>query len=147
MPRTAIIDGGGNVINIVPDPLPDLLTQYPGCTQIADDSAEIGWRWSGGSFAAPAPAPRFVARDLLATLTPDDRIAIDRATRARDPVSGDLTPEAAQLTLLWEGLQAQGDAPIYCDSPRFLAGWAGLTAALGAARCAEIAAELGIPAP
>jgi hypothetical protein len=99
-----------------------------------------------GEPAPEAPPPSFLARDLLALLSPADRIAIDRALRARD-AAGDLTAAAAGLTLLWESLQAQGDAPIHATAERFLTGWAGLSAALGPERAAEIAAALGIAAP
>lgn len=81
----------------------------------------------------PAPVPSFLARDLFGLLTIEDFTAIKAATANSDG-----------LGLLWASLQAQGDAPIVTDKPRFLQGWAGLKAALGDARSAEIAAALGL---
>lgn len=111
--------------------------------------AHIGDRIGSYEFRlVPAPGPvrgvSFVARDMLALLTPGDRIAIDRALRVRDPATGDLAVQAAAMVLLWESLQAQGDAPISATAERFLAGWAGLSSALGDERAGEIAAALGI---
>lgn len=106
------------------------------------------WRWNGTDYEAYTPPNgSFLARDLIARLTVDDRIAIDRATRVRDPVSSDLATKAAQITLLWDYLKVQGDAPISVDSQRFADGWAALTEAIGASRAAELAADLAISVP
>lgn len=108
--------------------------------QIGDRIGPYEFRLVPGNVAGNS----FVGRDMLALLTPSDRIAIDRSLRVRDPQTGDLTPAAAGLVLLWESLQAQGDAPISVTSERFLTGWAGLSAALGEQRATEIAVALGI---
>lgn len=84
--------------------------------------------------APPPPPPSFLSRELIALLTPADYAAIQAA------VSG-----SPKLGLLWAGLLGQGDAPISAASERFQAGWAGLSAALGATRADAIAAALGIP--
>lgn len=80
-----------------------------------------------------APAPAFVARDLIALLTADDYTAIQAATA-----------QSANLGLLWAALLAQGEAPIDTAADRFKAGWAGLSSALGADRAAALGKELGI---
>ena len=85
-------------------------------------------------WVAPSVEPSFLARELLAQLTPSDYSAIQTAVASN-----------ASLGLLWAALLAQGDAPIQASSQRFQAGWAGLTAALGATRAAAIAEAVGIP--
>lgn len=85
-------------------------------------------------YVAPAaPAPSFLAQDLLALLTAADFTAIQTA------ITG-----SADLGLLWASLLAQKD-PIVTTSARFQAGWTALSAALGATRAAVIATSLGIP--
>ena len=85
MARTAIIDPAGNVINIVPDQRPDLPTQYPGCSQLADDSAQVGWQWDGGSFLAP-PSARKVPKSLIVQRLIDaGKIAAANAALEADP--------------------------------------------------------------
>lgn len=83
----------------------------------------------------PPPPPSFLARELLEELADDDLVKIEAATASN-----------ASLRRLWVSMLGQGDAPIRADAERFLAGWAGLTQALGDRRAAEIARELGIPA-
>ena len=78
-----------------------------------------------------APPATFLARDLLALLSAADYAAIVVTTR-----------EDATLGLLWACLLAQGDAPISTGSPRFVAGWAGLSKTLGAQRAAVLSAAL-----
>lgn len=113
-----------------------------------DDLADFGvtWRDDPDPPAPPPPAPpppSFLARDLMALLTPADLIAIDRVLNARQ-TNGDLTPQAAAFALLWSGMQAQAEAPIRATAERFRQGWAGIVLALGAERAAELAAALGI---
>lgn len=81
-------------------------------------------------------APSFRARDLLALLTDNDLVAIESAIATN-----------TALRRLWISLLGQGEAPIIATSDRFVAGWAGLSAALGQARSDEIAAALGIMPP
>ncbi|QPF93775.1 XkdW family protein [Bradyrhizobium commune] len=76
---------------------------------------------------------RFVAREMLAQLTPDDYVRIQLA----------ITSNAA-LGLLWAALLGQGEAPISVGSDRFRQGWAGMTSALGSDRSHAIAAAIGI---
>lgn len=105
-------------------------------------AASIGFAYVEGEFVDPAPLPEpasdpaFLARDLLALLTPDNYTAIQTA------IAG-----SAALGLLWASLLAQGDAPIVTTADRFVAGWAGLVGALGAERCGELAAALGFEPP
>lgn len=101
-------------------------------------TAQIGWSHDGEQFAAPPPPPpsvqtSFLARDLLALLTATDLTAI------RTAVDSDIA-----LYGLWCSLLAQGEAPIATASPRFQAGWAGLTSALGSTRADELGAALNI---
>jgi hypothetical protein len=76
----------------------------------------------------------FVARDMLAQLTPDDYARIQAA----------ITSSAA-LGLLWAALLGQGEAPISVGSERFRLGWGGMTSALGKDRAEAIASAIGIP--
>jgi hypothetical protein len=76
----------------------------------------------------------FVARDMLAQLTPDDYARIQAAIASN-----------AALGLLWAALLGQGEAPISVGSDRFRQGWSGVTSALGEDRARAIAAEIGIP--
>lgn len=82
--------------------------------------------------AQPVPAT-FVARDLIAQLTPADYAAIQTTIASSAP-----------LGLMWAALLAQGEAPIDTSAERFKAGWAGLSQAIGTTRAAEIAAALKI---
>ncbi|WP_377829733.1 hypothetical protein ACFKHW_09540 [Bradyrhizobium lupini] len=77
---------------------------------------------------------RFVARDMLAQLTPDDYARIHAAIAT-----------SAALGLLWSALLGQGEAPISVGSDRFRQGWAGIASALGNDRAHAIAAAIGIP--
>lgn len=86
--------------------------------------------------AAAAPQGAFVARDLIAQLTPGDTAAILNAVSA-----------SPGMALLWYSLLAQGQAPIELSSARFQNGWAALTQVLGADRCAALATALNIVPP
>jgi hypothetical protein len=57
-PRCAIIDGAGNVVNVVMvDPVLDSAA-FPGMTLVLDANAGPGWTWTaGGGFVAPAGTP------------------------------------------------------------------------------------------
>ena len=77
----------------------------------------------------------FLARDLLAQLTPDDYARIQAAIGS-----------SPALGLLWSSLLGQGEAPISAGSDRFKQGWAGMASALGNQRAQSIAAAVGIPA-
>ena len=91
-----------------------------------DRAAYEAWFAAGGvpdPYVAPVVEPSFLARDLMAQLTPDDYGAIQAAIATSAP-----------LGLLWASLLAQGEAQIVSSSTRFQQGWAGLTAALGDAR-------------
>jgi hypothetical protein len=81
---------------------------------------------------APPPSS-FLPRDLLALLTTTDLAAIKTAVDADVALYG-----------LWCSLLVQGEAPISTASPRFQAGWVGLSTALGTARADELATALGI---
>lgn len=81
----------------------------------------------------PPPVPQFYARDLLALFTDDDQIKIEEAVK-----------QSVTLRRIWTALPAQGDEPIMATSERAIAGWAGLTAALGTARVVELQTALGI---
>lgn len=76
----------------------------------------------------------FVARDMLAQLTPDDYARIQAAIAS-----------SAAFGLLWAALLGQGEAPISVGSDRFRLGWAGMTTALGTDRTRAVASALGIP--
>jgi len=82
----------------------------------------------------PAPAPSFLARDLIDQLTTDDLVAIETAVQ-----------QSAPMRLLWIRLRSRGDKPVDTSSPDFAQGWSGLAAALGSARASAIATALGIP--
>lgn len=84
--------------------------------------------------APPAPAPSFLARDLIDELTTDDLVAIETAVAS-----------SVALRLLWIRLRARGEAPVDTSSDSFAQGWAGLAAALGADRATAIATALKIP--
>lgn len=77
----------------------------------------------------------FVARDMLAQLTPDDYAKIQAAIVSN-----------AALGLLWAALLGQGEAPISVGSDRFRLGWDGMMSALGKDRAHAIASAIGIPA-
>ena len=94
------------------------------------------------------PPASFLARELIAQLTPEDQanIAIeldDELAAAKSAKAGGKVP-ATPLRLLWSALQAQGDTPIDTGSARFQQGWAALSQVLRADRSAAIAAALGI---
>jgi hypothetical protein len=76
----------------------------------------------------------FLARDLLAQLSPADYVNI------QDAIGG-----SPALGLLWSSLLAQGEAPISVSSERFKQGWTTLSKTLGADRSATIAKAVGIP--
>lgn len=102
------------------------------------DAAEyIAWL-AAGNKPDPyvEPPPFFLARDLLELLTDDDLVKIEAATASN-----------VSLRRLWLSLLGQGNAPIRATSERFLAGWAGLTAALREGRADELGGALGIAAP
>jgi hypothetical protein len=85
-------------------------------------------------YVAPAaPPPSFLARDLIDLLTPDDLRAIQAAVQAD-----------AALDLLWLRLRTREGKPVVAEGEAFAQGWAGLMAALGSARAAQISAALGI---
>jgi hypothetical protein len=102
------------------------------------DRAEYdAWLAAGGApdpYIPPVVEPSFLARDLMAQLTPDDYGAIQAAIASSTP-----------LGLLWASLLAQGEAPVMSSSTRFQQGWAGLKVALGDARAAAIGSAIGIP--
>jgi hypothetical protein len=105
------------------------------------NDAEVAAWIADGNVPLPAdsdPTPTtFLARDMLAQLTPADYAAIMPA------ING-----SADLGLLWSSLLAQGDAPIETSTQRFKDGWAGLTSVLGADRVAALADALHIsPSP
>ncbi len=76
----------------------------------------------------------FVARDMLAQLTPDDYARIQAAIAS-----------SAALGLLWAALLGQGEAPISVGSDRFRQGWVGMMSALDKDRAHAIACAIGIP--
>lgn len=147
--RHAIIDPAAAIVLNVVEYDEDISGQTPPGFEApivaeADPSGYVapGWHWVDGAFVDPSPPPpadtrppAFIARDFLALLTADDYAAIQTA------ITG-----SSALGLLWASLLAQGDAPIITTSERFLAGWAGLTSALGAERAGALAAALGIDA-
>lgn len=94
------------------------------------------WLAKGGApddGAPPAPpAPTFQARELIDLLTVADLTAIETAVQASGP-----------LRLLWLRLRTREGKPVEASGEAFTQGWAGLSAALGAERAAEIAATLG----
>jgi hypothetical protein len=109
--------------------------------RVGDTLADIGWvddtvrptqaEWDAALAAVVLPS-FFLARELMAQLTPDDYSAIQTAIVTSAP-----------LGLLWASLLVQGEAPISTASPRCKAGWVGMQQALGAARASEIASALG----
>jgi hypothetical protein len=85
-------------------------------------------------YVAPdAPPSSFLARDLIDLITPDDLRAIQTAVQAD-----------AALDLLWLRLRTREGKPVVAEGEAFAQGWAGLMAALGSARAAQISAALGI---
>jgi hypothetical protein len=121
-----VLDSNGNIIGAFANPQPGIA----GYAEIPDDDPRVA-AWQAGQ--AQAAAPAFLARDLIAQLTPDDYTAIQSA------VAG-----SAALGLLWSALLAQGSAPISTASDRFKVGWTALSKTLGATRAAAIAKALGI---
>lgn len=90
--------------------------------------------WEAAAPSPPPSMPGFIARDLVALLSPEDYAAIQTAV-AQNPALG----------LLWSSLLVQGEVPIQATAERFLAGWAGLKAAIGEERASAIGRALGIP--
>jgi hypothetical protein len=126
----------GKVSGLYANPQPDYAEEW-----LADDHADVA------AFETRAAAPpSFLARDLFAKMTPADRgrvaLALDAEKTAAFAAAQSGQEPAMPLHLLWDALGAQGEAPIVASGARFAQGWAGLSAALGATRAAELATAL-----
>lgn len=96
-------------------------------------TANPGDKWDGAAYVSQAAAPRtlFLARDLVALLTPSDIGAINAAAG-----------QSSQIGLWLAMLYSRGEKPIDMDGATFAQAWGALTAVLGQPRADALLAQL-----